>query len=187
MAKHPIGKDQLELLLKEQKRQTKEKQGRRQLAHIDEGQLVAPAKQKIESSGFCPEGGTVTWYEEPDVLVREREGDEPPSRVVERPDLICEWKPEHGGASTLYVIELKKRFGKKGLGQIMTYYWAIRHGERIINGNKEYEMTGEEFVVMIIGGIEYKTENFDQVVDWSQKLIQMDDSAGVTTLPLQPE
>ena len=186
MVKSPMSKDQLEALLETQKRQTKQKQEERQLSHIDEEQLVAPAKQKIESSGFCPENGIVTWYEEPDVFVREPEQAEHPSKVVERPDLICEWKPERGTGSTLYAIELKKRFGKKGLGQIMTYYWAIRNGTRIVDGDKEYEITGEELVVMFIGGIEYKTVYFNRVIEWSKELVE-DDMAGVTNLPLQPE
>ena len=33
----------------------------------------------------------------------------------------------------------------------MAYYWAVRHGERIVDRDKEYNITGEECIVMVIG------------------------------------
>jgi hypothetical protein len=187
MTKVPMDKDRLNELLEEQKRQRKQRRKRRQLSHINESQLVEPAIEELESSGFCPNEGTTTWYKEPDVFIRERKHNEAPSKVAERPDLICEWKPKSGGESTLYVIELKKRFGKKGLGQIITYYWAVRNGTRIVDKNKEYQITGEEGIIMFIGAIEYKTTYYNQVVEWVQNSLEMDGLSGIEILPLQPD
>lgn len=187
MVKIPMDKDKLDGLLEEQERRTKERQKRRRLSHIDESQLVEPIKQELESSGFCPDDGITTWYAEPDVFVRERKRDEVPANVTERPDLICEWEAEPGAGSTLYVIELKKRFGKKGIGQILTYYWAVRNGAKIVDGDREYSITGDEPVIMIIGTMEYKSTYYDEVVNWLRESIKLEGVAGIEVIPIEPE
>lgn len=187
MVKIPMDKDKLDGLLEEQERRTEEKQKRCRLSHIDESQLVEPIKRELESSGFCPDDGIITWYEEPDVFVRDRERNEAPANVTERPDLICEWEAEPGAGSTLYVIELKKRFGKKGIGQILTYYWAVRNGTKIVDGNRAYSITGDEPVIMIIGTMEYKSSYYNKVVSWLQDSVELEGVAGIEVMPIQPD
>jgi len=187
MVKIPLDRSKLEELLEEQNRRTEERQKRRQLSHIDESQLVEPLKEKIESSEFCPDDGVTTWYEEPDVFVRDRKRDEASANVTERPDLICEWKSQPGAESTLYVVELKKRFGKKGIGQVLTYYWAVRNGTKIVDRDSEYSITGDEPLIMIIGAIEYKSSYYDEVVNWIQESVELEGIAGIKVIPIQPE
>lgn len=182
-----MDKDKLDTLLEEQERRTKQRRKRRQLSHIEESQLVDPIKEKIESSGFCPDDGVTTWYEEPDVFVRDRKRDEAPANVIERPDLICEWKSQPGAESTLYVVELKKQFGKKGIGQILTYYWAVRNGTKIVDGDREYSINGDEPLIMIIGTMEYKSSYYDEVVNWIQESIELEGIAGIEVIPIQPD
>lgn len=179
--------DKLEGLLEEQSRRTKEKQKRRQLSHIDEEQLIEPIKEKIESSRFFPDDGVTTWYEEPDVFTRDRNRGEAPANVTERPDLICEWKSHPETESILYVVELKKRFGKKGIGQILTYYWAVRNGTKIVDGDREYSITGSEPVLMIIGALEYKSSYYDDVVSWLQQSVELENKAGIEVVLIQPD
>ncbi|MDB2275763.1 hypothetical protein PM085_19085 [Halorubrum ezzemoulense] len=186
MVKLPMNEKELEHLLEEQKNRTEERRKRRELSHIDESQLVEPAKRAIESD-YCPEEGTVTWYEEPDIFVRDRGADEPASRVAERPDLICEWQPANGGPSTLYLVELKKRFNKRGIGQIITYLWAARSGVKIIDGKKEYTLTGEEMLIVFLGAMEYKKPYYEDLVEWIIESLDLDQMTGIETLPLEPE
>ena len=186
MVKLPMDSDRIDEFLKTQEQRRKQKRDARRLSHISEDELKDPAKQKIESK-FLPDSGMAAWYEEPDVFVRERKQNEAPSRVAERPDLMAEWKPAVDEPSTLYIVELKKRLGKKALGQIITYYWAARNGTRVVDGDQEYSIVGDEPLVMVIGAIEYKTPYYDQVVEWTHNSLEFEDLVGIETIPLQPD
>lgn len=184
MTKISIDESTMERLLEEQEKQRKERRKQRRLSHVDESELFEPAKRKIESD-YCPDSGNIIWYEEPDIHVRKPETDEPASRVTERPDLLCEWRPDGGGPSTLYIIELKKRINKRGIGQLTTYYWAARNGSKIIDGSKEYTLTGEEMIVMILAGIKYKKQYYDEVIEWITGALDVGSRAGIEVIPIE--
>lgn len=178
--------EKMENILEEQKERRKERQSQRELSHINESQLTEPAKQAIESE-YCPDTGNITWYEEPDIFVRKREPDEPASKVTERPDLLCEWQPSEGGPSTLYLIELKVRLNKRAIGQLISYYWATRNGLKIVDGDKEYILSGEEVIVLLLGGMRYKKPYYDDLIDWLRESLDLGTDAGIETLPLKPD
>lgn len=186
MVRIPINQNKLENLLEEQSKQKKERRKQRELSHIDESQLFEPAKRAIESD-WLPEDGELIWFEEPSIFTREREDTEPASRVTERPDLICGWRPSGATISTLYIIELKKRLNKRGIGQMITYYWSARNGFKIVEGDKEYTITGNEHIVMFLGAIKYKKPYYNDLLNWLEDSLDMGSAAGIQLLPLEPE
>lgn len=185
MVKISIGKRKLERLLEEQERRREERQAQQEASKVSESQLFEPAKRAIEAD-YCPDTGSITWYHEPDIVIG-TDVSGPAARERERPDLICEWQPSGGGPSTLYVIELKRALDKRGLGQIVTYYWAMRNGEKIIAGDQEYRIEGNEMLIMFFAGLQYEKHYYDDVLAWVQQSLDMGSSGGIELLPLEVE
>jgi len=64
---------------------------------ISEDDLFEPAKRIVEED-WLQGVDDITWFEEPNIQVRERHPSEPPAKLIEQPDLICK---SHNG---YYVI-----------------------------------------------------------------------------------
>jgi hypothetical protein len=111
MVKIPMDDDEIGYWLDEQGRD----KNKGWLSSIDEDDLSEPAR-RIAEEIYLQGVDDVRWFEEPNIHVRERNLIEPAAKVIEQPDLLCK------AHSAYYVIELKKKVGKKAVGQALAYY-----------------------------------------------------------------
>lgn len=187
MVQFDASDDTIDRLLDKQKKQTEERRKKRELAHISESQLIEPAKRTLESE-YLPNDGITTWYEEPSLITETPKKNIPIQAGAERADLICEWKyDDTPGTSTLYVIELKKQLNKQAIGQLITYYWLTRTGNQIKDGDKVYDIEGNELIVMMIGAIEYKKVYYRDLMEWIGENLDLGNNAGIELLSLRPD
>jgi hypothetical protein len=146
-----------------QKEKRRERRRKRNLSHIDEGEMVRPAKDFLEGHLINPEE-IVGWFEEPKVIIRSRKSNETASKVWENPDLICE--ADAGGTPVFYVIELKKVLGKKSVGQALMYKWAIDSGLNIGAGEDPIEIPDDAIVCSVICYLKPSQEYYRDFINW---------------------
>jgi hypothetical protein len=163
-----------EKIRERQKKRARERRKRRRLSHIDESEMVEPAKETFEEL-FLDDSQTVTWYHEPSVQIQERKRNESPAAVHENPDLIAEFQTDR--STTLFVIELKKVLGKKSIGQMMFYYWAVSEGMDIKANEKTRELSGDEFVFSTIGYLKPTQQYYGEFFDWLRDSLKLEQGA----------
>lgn len=156
----------LENIRELQEQRTEERQRRRRLSHIDESELVEPAKKTLEER-FLNEYDSLNWYHEPSVQVCERGENEAPANVQENPDLIAVAENTNGN-TYLFVIELKKVLGKnkRSVHQALLYYWSVKNGTEIKSGSKSRKITGDELVFTTIGCLGVTNQYYGEFFDW---------------------
>jgi hypothetical protein len=135
---------------------------------INENDLIEPAKKILEEN-YLQGIDDITWYVEPNIQVRERHPTEPPTKLIEQPDLLCR------SHSAYYVIELKKKVGKKAIGQSLNYYWALRHGEEIKHGGSSYELIEDPTIVSMVAGIRWQQPYYRDFFEWIQDNMCLED------------
>ena len=149
-----------------QKEKAKERRKRRNLSHIDETEMVEPAKEELEEQ-FLNEYANTTWYHEPLIQIRERETEESPAKVQENPDLIAISEDKNRN-NYIFVVELKKVLGKskRSVHQALLYYWAAKNGVAVKAGSRNYEISGDELVYTTIGYLKAKHQYYSDFFDW---------------------
>ena len=166
MVKINVEEDTLKRIQEMREEQRKERRRWRNLSHIDEGEMVGPAKKTLEEC-FLNDYTELTWFHEPSVQVRKRGDSEAPAKVHENPDLIAVTEDKNGN-SYIFVIELKKVLGnsKRSVHQALLYYWSVINGIEIKSGSKSRELTGDETVFTTIGYLTVTNQYYDEFFDW---------------------
>lgn len=135
---------------------------------LDEYELIEPAKRILEEN-YLKGVDDITWFVEPNIQIRERHSNESPAKVIEQPDLLCK------SHSAYYVIELKKKVGKKAIGQSLNYYWALRHGEELKHGGSSYELLDNPTIVSMVAGIRWQQPYYREFFEWVQNNMSLKD------------
>lgn len=130
-----------------QKEKRRDRKLKRNLSHIDENEMIDPAKDFLEGHLINPEE-IIQWFEEPKVMIRPRQSDEPVSKVWENPDLICQ--TDANGTPVFFLVELKKILGKGSIGQALMYKWALDNGLQIGTQKNSLPLPDDAIVCSII-------------------------------------
>ncbi|MCX2820000.1 hypothetical protein EGH25_11635 [Haladaptatus sp. F3-133] len=178
MVKINVGEDTLEHIREMQEEQRKERRRRRNLLHIDESEMVEPAKKTLEER-FLNDYDELTWFHEPSVQVRERDEDEAPAKVQENPDLIAVTEDRNGN-NYIFIVELKKVLGnnKRSVHQSLLYYWSVMDGTEIKSGSKSRELTGTETIFTTIGYLTVTNQYYDEFFEWLINSLDLGSSDG---------
>jgi hypothetical protein len=155
MVKIPMDDDEIGYWLDEQGRD----KNKGWLSSIDEDDLSEPAR-RIAEEIYLQGVDDVRWFEEPNIHVRERNLIEPAAKVIEQPDLLCK------AHSAYYVIELKKKVGKKAVGQALAYYWALQHGEKLTHNGTSYDLIDNPTIVSVVAGIRWHQPYYSEFFNW---------------------
>lgn len=158
-----MSQEKIRRLRERQEERRRKREKRRRLSHIDEAEMVEPAKQSFKEL-LLGDGKIVEWYREPSVQIRERKNNESPAVVHEKPDLICEIDVD--GKTLLYVIELKKVLGKKAIGQALLYYWAVDNGIELKCDGYRRELPESVTIFSAIGFIKMKQQYYGDFISW---------------------
>jgi len=73
------------------------------------------------------------------------------------------------------VVELKKKVGKKAIGQSLNYYWALRHGEELKYGGSSYDLIENPIIVSMVGGIRWQQPYYREFFEWVQNNMDLKD------------
>lgn len=157
--------DEIDQWLNKQEQQ--EEEYNKWFASINENDIVEPAKRIVEEN-YLQGVDDITWFVEPNIQVRERHPNEPPAKLIEQPDLLCK------SHAAYYVIELKKKVGKKAIGQSLHYYWALRHGEELRHGGSSYELLDDPTIVSMVAGIQWQQPYYREFFEWIQNNMSLE-------------
>jgi hypothetical protein len=73
------------------------------------------------------------------------------------------------------VIELKKKVGKKAIGQALNYYWALQNGEALKSDGSSYELLENPTVVSMVAGVQWQQPYYREFFDWVQESMSFED------------
>lgn len=165
-----------------QREKRRERRLKRNLSHINESEMIDPAKSFLEEQLINPEE-IVEWFEEPKVMIRSRQSDEPASKVWENPDLICQ--SDANGTPVFWVVELKKTLGKGAIGQALMYKWAIDNGLQIGTQENALPLPDNAIVCSVICYLKPNQEYYRDFTRWIENISELSGLFFAFQIPLE--